>query len=190
MTGFRITHVHQSHVRKLFHTTVVHLHSHHIVFPVGNRQRILEITFVNKVAQHKGRTAFLQHIRQVLDGTLQIGALTFRLEIKQFTNDIQNMLAALLGRDKFLDTVGKENHADFIIVLNGGKGDCSRNLRHHFFLQLLNGTKVQTVGHVHQQHDRKFTFFLKDFHEWFVEASGHIPVNIAHVIPILILADL
>ena len=41
----------------------------------------------------------------------------------------------------------KENHADFIIVLNGGKGDCSRNLRHHFFLQLRSRLDNGGQGH-------------------------------------------
>ena len=150
---------------------------------------ILEVRVVDKIAEDERRTAFLQHIRQVLDGTLQIGPLAFGLEIKQFTDNIQDVLASFLGRDEFLNPVGKENHTNLIVVLDGRKSKRSGNFRHHILLQLLDGTEIQTVGHVHQQHDRQFTFLLKDFHEWFVEASGHIPVYIAHVVPKLIFAD-
>ena len=84
--------------------------------------------------------------------------------------------------------VGKEDDADLVVVLNGGESQRRSNLRGAFTLQLPDSAEVERSADIHQQHHRKFTLFLEDLDVGMMETPGDIPVDVAHIIAILILA--
>ena len=98
------------------------------------------------------------------------------------------MFLSFLGRDKLLDLVREEHHADLVVVLDSRKGQCRRDLRNDFFLHYIHGTKVPTSRHVDQQHHRQLPFFFEHLHIRADIAGGHVPVYIADIVSVLILA--
>ena len=99
------------------------------------------------------------------------------------------MLAAFLRRYILLHLVRKEDDANLIVVLDGREGDGGSYLGHHVTLHLHLRTKIQRAADVDQQHDGQFALFLKDLHVGTVEAGGYIPVDVTHVVTILILTN-
>ena len=100
------------------------------------------------------------------------------------------MLAALLGRNVFLNAVREECHADLVVILDGREGDGGGNLGHHVALHLALRTEVQRATDVDHQHDGQLALLLEHLHVGAVEAGGHVPVDVAHVVAILVFAHL
>ena len=117
-----IHHTHQTNIGQFLCTDVVNLQSHHVVLTIGNLQGLKEILCVVEIAEHERCAASFSNAGQELQRLLHIGTMRLRFEVEQFTDDIEDMLAAFLGRDIFLDTVGEEHHANLIIVLDGAEG--------------------------------------------------------------------
>ena len=92
------------------------------MFAVGDGQGILETILVDKVGDQESRTALLDRIGQIFQCLCNIGLLFIRLEVDQFANDIQDMFLPFLGRNKLLDLVGEEHHANLVVVLDSRKG--------------------------------------------------------------------
>ena len=190
MSGLGIAHLHQSHIGQLCHPTVIHLDGHHIMLAVGNGERTGEISGINEVAQYKGCATLFQHIGQILYGHLHVRPPAFGLEIKQFADDVEDMFLSLLGRNELLNPVRKEHDTNLIIVLNGRKSKRGSNLCLHLLLHLPHRTKIEAGRNIHHEHHRHFAFFLEHLDVGFAHAGRHVPVNVAHIIAILILAHL
>ena len=112
------------------------------------------------------------------------------MEVQHLTDDVQDVLASLLGWNVFLYLVGEEHHPNFVVVLNGTESDCGGYLRHHVALQLSLRAEVERAADVDEQHDGQLALFLKDLDVGTVETCRHIPVNVAHVVAVLVLAHL
>ena len=96
------------------------------------------------------------------------------------------MATPFLGRYILFNAVGKEYHTYLVIVLYGTESKCGSYLGDHVTLSLTDGSEIERTAHIHKQHHREFTLFFKHFDIRAVEASRHIPVNIAHIITKLI----
>ena len=158
------------------------------MFTVGNGQSVFETTLIDKVGYQEGRTTFLYGVSQKFQYLTDISLRILRLKVDQFANDIKNMFLSLLGRNKFLDLVGEEHHADLIVILYGRKRQRSGNLRNDLFLHYVHGTKVTTPRYVDQQHHGQFALFFEHLYIRAHVAGGHIPVDIADIVAVLILA--
>ena len=99
---------------------------------------------------------------------------------------MQNMCASFLRRNKFLDPVRKEDHANLIVVLNGRESQHGRNLGNLILFQFRHCTEITRGTHINQQHHGQLTFLLEYLHVRMVITSGHVPVNTSDVIPVLI----
>ena len=106
-------------------------------------QRLLEVFPDVEVTEDKGRRTTFLNTRQELHRLLHVRPFRFRMEIQHLTDNIEDMLTALLRRDILLNTVREEHDADFIVVLNGRESNSCSNLRHHITLHLMLGTEVQ-----------------------------------------------
>ena len=122
------------------------------------------------------------HIRQIFQSQTDVRPPAFRMKIYQFADDVKYMLTSLLGRNKLLNPVRKEDDTNLVIILNGRECQCSGNFRHHILLHLLYRTELQTTGNIYQQHHCQFALLLKHLDVRLVEAGGHIPVNVAYVV--------
>ena len=100
------------------------------------------------------------------------------------------MLAALLWRDIFLNPVRKEYHANLVIVLYGAESQRGSNLGNHLALQLTRRTEVERTRDVDKEHHRKFALFFKHLDIRTVETGGYIPIDISHVVAILVFTNL
>ena len=157
---------------------------------IGNGHGVLETFLVDEVGQDKCRATAFHHIRQIFQSQTDVRPPAFRMKIYQFADDVKYMLTSLLGRNKLLNPVRKEDDTNLVIILNGRECQCSGNFRHHILLHLLYRTELQTTGNIYQQHHCQFALLLKHLDVRLVEAGGHIPVNVAYVIAKLILAHL
>ena len=190
MARLSILHAHQPHIRQLRNASVVHLNGHDIVLAVGDCQCLAEVALVNEVAEHKACAAALDYLRQIFHRLADIRPLALGLEIQQFTYDVEDVLAAFLGRDKLLDMIREEDDPDLVVVLNGAEGQRGGNLSDHVPFSLHGAAEIQTTTDVHQKHHRQLAFLLENLDIRFVEAGRDIPFNVAYVVAVLVLSHL
>ena len=156
LSRFRIFDFHQTDGGKFRLAMVVYLDGHHVVLPVRHRKCILKVSFVDEVRNQERRATLLDRIGQVFQYLANIRLAVFRLEIDQLTNHIQDVLLSLLRRNEFLHFVGKENHADLIIILDRRKGQRGCNFGDDI---LLSGVSlVGAVSHGGLQFVRLFYY--------------------------------
>ena len=188
-TGFGVLELHEACGREFHFARVHHGDRKHVVALAQNLERILE-TFVQKVAHHDDDGAAVQDLACILQRHLRVGAVVLRLEIKDFSDEAQYVLAAFLRRDEQFDLVGVDEQADLVVVLDGGKGEECGEGRHDFALHLLAGTEFRRAGGVDHQKHGHFALFDKLFHIRRARTCGHVPVDGAHVVARHVLADL
>ena len=165
---------------------VIDLYCHNVVLCIGNGQRLLVIVTVEEVADDEGCATLFLRIAHILDYIVDIRTTVDRLVLKHLADDGQHMLLALLWRDVFLYPVAEEHHTYLIVVLNTAECECRCDLGDLFLLGLRCGAKLAASAHIDQEHDRHLALFLKDLDMRLVLASRHVPVNIAHIVAILI----
>ena len=111
-------------------------------------------------------------------------------KLSHFPNDIENMLSSFLRRNVLLDTVREEDDTYLVIVLNGTEGECGSNLSSQIALYLLHRTEIERPADVYEQHHRQFPFLFKHLDIRLMKAGGHVPVDVSHIIAVLIFAHL
>ena len=183
-------HLQQTDIGQLGYTFVIDLNGYNIVFMGCDGEGLQEGMLVEEVAQHEGDASPLDGSRQVFDGVGNVRLLTLGLIVEQFADDVEDVLAAFLGRDELLYLVGEEDDANLIVVLNGREGERGCNLGHHVAFELLDGTEVETAADVNQQHHRQLAFLLEDLDIRLSEAGRHVPFDVANVVAVLVLAHL
>ena len=124
-----------------FHFTRVHDGNCKNIVTLAQHAECVFKTFVQEVAHHDDDGLAVQNLAGVFEGDLRVGAVVLRLEVKNFANEAKHVLAAFFGRDEQFDLVGVNEEADFIVVLDGGKGEESRERCHDFAFHLLAGTE-------------------------------------------------
>src|SRR5580658_3886809 len=93
------------------------------------------------------------------------------------------MLAPLLWRNIAFDPVAEEDHAYFILVVDGGEGKHSADLGDEILFTAVDGTEQGTGADIHEQQHGQFPLFFKKLAEGVVKACGDIPVDKADIIP-------
>ena len=163
-------------------------HSENVMALAENLESVFE-TFVQEIAHHDDHGAAVQNLTGVFEGDLRIGAVMLRLEVKNFADETKHVLAAFFGRDEQFDLVGVNEEADFVIVLDGGKGEECRERCHDFAFHLLAGTEFRAAGRIDHEEHGHFTFFDELFDVRRACSGGHVPVNGADVVAWHVLAD-
>ena len=158
------------------------------MFTVGNRQGVLKTILIDKVGYQESRTTFLYGVGQEFQNLADIRLRILWLEVDQFANDIKNMFFPLLRRNKFLDLIREKHHTDLIVILYSRKSQCRSDLRNNLFLHYVHGTKVSTTRYIDQQHHGQFALFFEHLYIRAHIAGGHVPVDIADIVAVLILA--
>ncbi len=93
-------------------------------------------------------------------------------------------------RDEFLDLIGKQNQANLVVVANCREGQHGGNLRRQLPFRLFVRAKQTGAADIHYQHQRQFAFLDEFLDEGMIHAGRHVPINGAHLVTRLILADL
>ena len=143
-----------------------------------------------EVADYESRAVAFHHAGEIFQGATDIGTLALRLEVEHFSDDIENMLSSFLRRNVLLDAIREEDDTYLVIVLNGTEGECGSNLSSQIALHLLHRTEIERPADVYEQHHRKFPFLFKHLDVRLMKAGGHVPVDVSHIIAILIFAHL
>ena len=139
-------------------------------------------TFVQEVAHYDNDSFAVQNLAGIFQGYLRIGAMVLRLEVKNFADEAQYVLAAFFGRDEKFDLVGVNEEADLVVILDGGECEESRERSHDFALHLLARTKFGATGSVDHEEHGHFAFFDEFFDVRRAGSCRHVPVNRTHVI--------
>src|SRR5262249_45033093 len=122
-------------------------------------------------------------------GLADAGAREVRLEEEDFANQAEDMADALARRDKLLDTVGKMEQTDAIVIRNGAEGQNGRQFRSHFALLVQTGAECLATAAIDHKDDRQLSLLDEALDERMAHASCHIPINAADVVARLIFAD-
>ena len=181
-------HLQESNVRQLRNTFIINLNGNDVMFVSSDGQRLQEGMLVEEVAQHEGNATPLDSPRHVFKGIGDVRLLTLGLVVKEFANDIKDVFATFLGWDELLYLIREEDDAYLVVVLNGRESKRGSNLSYHITLKLLDGTEVEASADVNQQHNCQFAFLLEDFDVRLSETSRHVPLDVANVVAVLVLA--
>ena len=100
------------------------------------------------------------------------------------------MLFPFFRRHIFFHIVAENNQSDFVVILDRRKRQHGAYFRGNFTLHLLDGSEFARRTDIDQQHDSQFTFFLEHLDIGMPHPRGHFPVDGAHIIAVLILANL
>ena len=126
------------------------------------RERIPVIMLINEIAQQESSTAFLYGSGKKFQRDGYICGFALRLVVKEFTDKIEDVFAAFLGRYELLYPVAEEHQAYLIVILDSGKcqrgGYLGNHLTFHHYLR----TEIKAVRYVHHEHYSKFTLLLKN----------------------------
>ena len=98
-------------------------------------------TFIQKVTHYDNDSFAVQNLAGIFQGHLRIGAMVLRLEIKNFADEAQHVLAAFLRRNEKFDLIGVNEEADLVVILDGGECEESRERCHDFTFHLLARTE-------------------------------------------------
>ena len=131
--GFGVFEFYEACGREFHFARVDDGHRKHVVALAENLECVFE-TFVQEVAHHHDHGTAVQNLAGILQRHLRVGAVVLRLEVKNFADEPQHVLAAFLRRDEQFDLVGVNEEADLVVVLDGGKGEESRERCHDFAL--------------------------------------------------------
>lgn len=99
------------------------------------------------------------------------------------------MLLAFLGRDESLHPVAEEDDANLVVVLNRGERQRGRHLRDEILLEAHARAELARARHVDQQDHSVLPLLLEDLDVGLVHARRDVPVDVAHVVAILVFAD-
>ena len=94
------------------------------------------------------------------------------------------MLSTLLRWNIFLYSVGKEDDTYLVVVQGGSYLGCQ------VALHLAHRTKVERATHIHHQHHGKLSFLFEHLDERTMKTCRDIPVDVSHVVTILVFAHL
>ena len=172
-----------------FHFARVHDGNSKNIVTLAQHTECVFKAFVQEIAHHDDDGLAAQNLAGIFEGDLRVGAVVLRLEVKDFANEAQHMLAAFFGRDEQFDLVGVNEEADLVVVLDGGKGEESRECCHDFAFHLLAGTEFGTAGRVDHEEHGHFTFFDELFDVRRACSGGHVPVDGADVVSRHVFAD-
>ena len=156
-------------------------HGENVVALAENLECVFE-TFIQEVTHHDDDGAAVQNLAGVFEGNLRVGAVVLRLEVENFADEAQYMLAAFFGRNKKFDLVSVNEEADLVVILDGGECEESRERCHDFAFHLLARTKFGAAGCIDHEEHGHFAFFDELFDVRRAGSGGHVPVNRAHVI--------
>lgn len=147
---------------------------------------ILRVSSEVEVAQQEGCAASLHGTGQKFHGHTHIGSSALRVEIYQFADDIEYVFTTFFGRYILLNLIGEEDHSYLVVVLNGAEGQCGGNLSDHILFRLNLCAELQRTTDVDEKHHSQLTLFLKHLHIRSMEASGYVPIDVAHIVAILV----
>jgi len=85
--------------------------------------------------------------------------------------------------------VGVNEEADFVVVLDGGECEESRERCHDFAFHLLAGTEFRAAGRIDHEEHGHFAFFDEFFDVWGASSCSHVPVDSAYVVAGHVFAD-
>ena len=186
--GFGVFEFHEACGREFHFARIDNGNGEYIVALAQNLECVFE-SFVQEVTHHDDDGATVQNLAGVFEGDLRVGAVMLRLEVKDFADEAQHVLAAFLGRDEQFDLVGVNEEADFVVVLDGGECEESRERCHDFAFHLLARTEFGAAGSIDHEEHGHFTFFDELFDVRRACSGGHVPVNGADVVAWHVLAD-
>ena len=163
-------------------------HGENVVTLAENLECVFE-TFVQEVAHYDDDGFAVQNLAGVFEGDLRVGAVVLRFEVENFADEAKHVLAAFFGRDEQFDLVGVYEEADFVVVLDGGKGKESRERCHDFAFHLLARAEFGAARRIDHEEHGHFAFFDEFFDVRRAGSCCHVPVDGAHVVAGHVFAD-
>ena len=145
---------------------------------------------VQHVAEQEGRAFLLHRIGEEAQGPGDVGAVGRRFQAYDLADDVQEVAAALLRRDELLDAVAEEESSDLVVVEYGGEGQHRRYFGDKFALRHRVRTEKAGTADVDEQHDGKLALLLEDLDIGRAQARGDVPVHVADIVAVLVLAHL
>ena len=190
LARLRVAELHQTHLGDVHLAAVGDAQRDEVVLVGANLHLLLKTLVRHKVRDEEGRGAALDGRGQKTQALTDVGAAFCRLEVDDLADDAQDVRTAFLGRDELLDLAAEENDTHLVVVLDGRKRQDGCQFGRQVTLRLALRAEVVGTRHVDEQHHRHLTLFLEDLDERFVEAGGDIPVDVADVVAVLVLAHL
>ena len=185
-----VIHFQQTDIGQFGYTSVINLNGNDIVLAGCNGEGLQERASVDEVAQHESDAATLDGPGQIFQSKGNVCLLTVGFEIDEFADDVKYVLAAFLRRNELLHLVGEEDDSNLVVVLDGGKSQSGGYLGQHLALGLLLRSEIEAATHVNQQHHGQLALLFKHFDIGLAKACCHVPLNVAYVITVLVLAHL
>ncbi len=158
--------------------------------PFAQHPHRLFKVFAQKVGHQKDDAPLGNHPAEIVESGRDIGLSLTWLEVKQLANQAQDMSHPFPWGNKQLNAVCKQNQADLVIVLDGGKCQKRAQLGRHLVLHFFVAAKRTGRRQVHHKNDGQLTLFLKTLHVGMPHACGHVPVYRAHLVTRLVFAHL
>ena len=107
-----------------------------------------------QIRNQKRRAATFLGVGKELQRRIDIRTRMLRFETQQLADDMQHVRFTFLGRNEFLDLIGEEDHAHFIVVLDRGESECSSYFGHRVAFHLAHRTEVAAAADIDEQHHR------------------------------------
>ena len=143
---------------------------------------------IQHVRQQESRAFLLYGVRQITKGRTYVGSVRFRFQLDDFPDDMEQMAASFFRRDELLHLIAEKKCTHLIVIDDGRKREYGCNLRYQIVLGHSGRPEQTGAADIDQQDNGEFPFLFKDLHIRRSQTRGDIPVHIAHIVPILVLA--
>ena len=122
----------------------------------------------------------------MFEGSGDVGSLSLGFEVDDFPDDAQDVAAPLLGGDEPLDAVTEKEGADLVVVLPGREGEDGGEFRGELPLCRPPAADGARRGDVDEEHRGQLPLLLKDLDVGGPHPGGHVPVDGANLVSMLI----
>ena len=181
----------QAQVGQLQLQRVEHAHGHHLVALRQQGQRALPSRLADEVRHHKHRRAALDESRRRVEQFAQPRRARFGVgrPVLQAVQQVQHMLATTAGRDDRVDAAAIEQGADPVAMPRKQACQDGGEVARDMALALLARAEVHRRAQVQQEPGGHLAVLGEHAHVRRGGACGDVPVDVAHVVVVLVLAQ-
>jgi hypothetical protein len=153
-------------------------------------RRTPRIGLAEEIGDEDHHRAVRQHLVEEIERAVGVGTGELRPEEEDIPHDPQHVAASLGRGNELLDRLGEEQQPDLVLVADRGEREHGRKLGHQRPFRLLSGAEPSGTAQVHHEHHGQLPLLAELLHERMVHPRGDVPVDGAHLVTGLVLANL
>jgi len=191
LAGLRVLEHQQPKVGQLALERILQAHRDHLVALRELHQRPVPAGGADEIRHEEQERAAVHEVECTLEELIEPRALPFRQRWAGHhgVQDGEHLAPAATRRDHVIDARAVEDGADAVAVAREQACEQADEIRRHRALVHVARAEVDRAGKIEQEPGGDLAIFVELAHVRGLQARGHVPVDVAHVVAVLVLAQ-